>query len=122
MSPAGAVLHSSTFAGADFATITDAIAAYLGQASSLPRPRIGCLATPAPVSGDQIRMTNHPWSFSLAALRGQLGFERLEIINDFTAVALALPRLGPDDRMPMGGGMPIHCRQDGVFGAVLGSG
>ena len=122
MSPAGAVLHSSTFAGADFATITDAIAAYLGQASSLPRPRIGCLAIAAPVSGDQIRMTNHPWSFSLAALRGQLGFERLEIINDFTAVALALPRLGPDDRMPVGGGMPIDGRPIAVLGPGSGLG
>ena len=60
VSPAGAVLHSSTFADADFATIADAIAAYLGQASSFPRPRIGCLAIAAPVGGDQIRMTNHP--------------------------------------------------------------
>ena len=63
-SPAGAVLHSSTFADADFATIGDAIRAYLAQAGSFPRPRIGCLAIAAPVSGDQIHMTNHPWSFS----------------------------------------------------------
>ncbi len=121
-SPAGAVLHSSTFADADFATIGDAIRAYLAQVGSFPRPRIGCLAIAAPVSGDDIRMTNHPWSFSAAALRAQLSFERLEIINDFTAVALALPRLGPNDRMPVGGGVPIAGRPIAVLGPGSGLG
>ncbi len=121
-SPAGAVLHSRTFADADFATIGDAIRAYLAQAGSFPRPRIGCLAIAAPVSGDDIRMTNHPWSFSAAALRAQLSFERLEIINDFTAVALALPRLGPNDRMPVGGGVPIAGRPIAVLGPGSGLG
>ncbi|TMK31419.1 MAG: glucokinase, partial [Alphaproteobacteria bacterium] len=121
-SPAGAVLHSSTFADADFATIGDAIRAYLAQAGSFPRPRIGCLAIAAPVSGDDIRMTNHPWSFSVAALRDELGFERFEVINDFTAVALALPRLGPSDRVPVGGGAPVPGRPIAVLGPGSGLG
>lgn len=122
VSPAGAILQSSTSADADFTTIADAIHAYLAQARSFPRPRIGCLAIAAPVSGDQIHMTNRPWSFSVAALCAQLGFERLEIINDFTAVAMALPRLGPDDRMPVGGGVPSAGRPIAVLGPGSGLG
>ena len=122
VSPDGAVLHSSTFADADFATIAEAIRAYLAQPASLPKPRAGCIAIAAPVGGDVIRMTNHSWHFSVAALRGELGFERLEVINDFTAAALALPRLGPNDRMPVGGGAPVSGRPIAVLGPGSGLG
>jgi len=122
VSPDGTILHSSTFADADFATIGDAIRAYLAQNGSRQRPGIGCLAIAAPATGDEIRMTNHPWSFSVAALRAELGFERLEVINDFTAVALALPRLGPADRMPVGGGAPAAGRPIAVLGPGSGLG
>ena len=63
-------------------------------------------------------MTNHPWSFSIAALKARFGFERLEVINDFTAQALALPRLGADERMAVGGGTAAA----GAPLAVLGPG
>jgi glucokinase len=122
VSPDGAILHSSTFADADFATIGDAIRAYLAQSGWSAAPHTGCLAIAAPATGDEIRMTNHPWSFSVAALRAELGFERLEFINDFTAVALALPGLGPDDRAQIGGGAPVAGRPLGVFGPGSGLG
>ena len=83
-------------------------------------PRIGALAIAAAITGDRIRMTNHPWSFSVQALRDRLGFERLIAINDFTAVALAMPRLGGGDRMPVGGGAPVAGADRGAragFGA-----
>ncbi len=122
VSPDGALLHSGTFAGSDFAEIGAAIGAYLATRGNLPMPRLGALAIAAPMSGDQIRMTNHPWSFSLAALRDRLGFERLVAINDFTAVALALPRLSAGDRMPVGGGAPVEGRPIAVLGPGSGLG
>jgi glucokinase len=118
VSPDAALLHSSTFACADFAEIGAAIGAYLASRGDLPMPRLGALAIAAPMTGDQICMTNHPWSFSLAALRDRLGFERLVAINDFTAVALAVPRLSAADRMAVGGGAPV----EGTPIAVLGPG
>src|SRR5258708_26001754 len=107
VSPDGAVLHSSNFAGADFAEIGLAIEAYLAMRGNLAMPRRGALAIAALITGDQIRMTNHPWSFSVAALRDRLALERLVTINDFTAVALALPRLSARDRLQVGGGAPV---------------
>src|SRR5258708_5753180 len=80
------------------------------------------LAIAALITGDQIRMTNHPWSFSVAALRGRFGLERLVAINDFTAVALALPRLTAGDRMAVGGGAPVEERPIGVLGPGSGLG
>src|SRR5439155_890859 len=127
VSPDGELLHSSSFAITDFATIGAAAAAYLAQRGALPAPPIGALAVAGAVGGDQVRMTNHPWSFSIAALRAELGFERLEVINDFTAVALALPRLTPGDRgerpvVPPGDGDVLRDARHGrrQSGAALG--
>jgi glucokinase len=122
MSPDGAIRHSSTFADSDFPTICDAIRSYLAQSGSSVAPRIGCLAIAAPATGDEIRMTNHPWSFSVAALRAELDFDRLEIINDFTAVALALPLLTPADRIQIGGGAPAAGRPIAALGPGSGLG
>src|SRR5438094_7578297 len=122
VSPDGAVLHSSNFACADFAEIGLAIEAYLAMRGTLPMPRMGALAIAALITGDQIRMTNHPWSFSLAALRDRLGLGRLVAINDFTAVALALPRLSASDRMAVGGGAPVAGRPIAVLGPGSGLG
>ena len=119
VAPDGAILHSETFGCADFATIGEAIKAYLDHRGGLAMPRRGALAIAAPITGgDRIRMTNHPWSFSVAGLRDMLGFTRLEIINDFTAVALAVPHLAETDRFGVGGGSP----SEGMPVAVLGPG
>ena len=122
VSPDGAILHTSTFAGSEFADIGAAIEAYLGQRGGLPAPRAGALAIAAVLTGDLVRMTNHPWHFSIAALQRRLGFERLLVINDFTAVALALPRLAAADRMPVGGGAPVAGRPLAVLGPGSGLG
>ncbi len=118
VSPDGKVLHWRTQACDHYPTIDDALAEYLGDRGGLPMPRQAAIAIASAVTGDRIAMTNHPWSFSISALRAHFGFERLEVVNDFTAQALALPRLGPDDRMPVGGGAAAP----GAPLAVLGPG
>lgn len=122
VSPEGALLHSSIVPAADFPEISAAIAAYLAKRGEFPTPRRGALAIAAPVLGDRIAMTNHPWSFSVTELRDRLGFEELLAINDFTAVALAVPRLSAADRMPVGGGAPAARQPIGVIGPGSGLG
>jgi glucokinase len=67
-------------------------------------------------------MTNHPWSFSVRELKARFAFERLEVINDFTALALALPRLAPGDRQAVGGGAAVVGAPLGVLGPGSGLG
>ena len=67
-------------------------------------------------------MTNHPWSFSVRVLRDRLGFERLVVINDFTAVAMAVPLLAETDRLPVGGGAPVARQPIAVLGPGSGLG
>ena len=47
VAPGGTLLHSNTYACDDFATIDDAIGAYLDTRGDLPMPRIGALAIAA---------------------------------------------------------------------------
>ncbi len=122
MSPQREVLHTRIHPCAEFPTIEDAIAAYLGERGELPMPRQGAIAIASAITGDRVAMTNHPWSFSISALKARLGFERLEVINDFTAVALALPHLAPEDRLPVGGGTAAPDAPLGVFGPGSGLG
>ena len=67
-------------------------------------------------------MTNHPRSFPTSELKSQLGFDRLEVINDFTALALALPHLAPAHRPQVGGGAPAAGAALGVLGPGSGLG
>jgi glucokinase len=63
-------------------------------------------------------MTNHDWSFSIEATRRALGFDTLLVVNDFTALAMALPGLTDTQREQVGGGSR---RQNSVIG-LLGPG
>jgi glucokinase len=118
----GSLLHSSVLADADYTGLGEAIEAYLAGRGGLPRPRQAAIAVASPITGDAVRMTNHPWAFSIAALRSRLGFERLEVINDFTAQALALPHLGPGDKIAVGGGEAEADAPIGVLGPGSGLG
>src|SRR5207244_6457718 len=120
VSPEGEVLHTRTHAVADHPTIADAIAAYLSERDGLPMPRRGAIAIASAITGDQVAMTNHPWSFSISELRSQLGFHRLEVINDFTALALALPHLAPEHSLQVGRGTPTAGAALGVLGPGSG--
>jgi glucokinase len=114
----GTLLHSRTLPDEGYPTIEDAITAFLTERGELPMPRQGAIAVASAITGDRVGMTNHPWNFSIRALATRFGFDRLEVINDFTALALALPHLKPEDRIRVGSG-------DAVAGApiaVLGPG
>jgi hypothetical protein len=76
----------------DYATIQDAIWFYLEhelQLTNLRRVEAAALAVAGPVTDDQVTLTNHPWSFSISQLHRHLAIDRLHVVNDFTAVAIA---------------------------------
>jgi len=85
---------------AEWATFADAVHGYLVEAGA--RPRSGVFAVAGPVTGDDVRMTNHPWVLSRGGLLAALGFERLRIVNDFAAMSHCLPLLGDEDVAAIG--------------------
>ena len=106
------------------ASLADAIRAYLAlpQAAGLGKGvRHAAIAIANPVTGDQVRMTNHHWAFSIEALRQDCGFDTLEVVNDFSALARSLPHLGGQKRQ-VGGGAPVPDAPLGLLGAGTGLG
>lgn len=95
-----------------------AIRAYLsGQGE--PRLDDAVLAIAAPVGdGEVVRLTNADWTFDRAALQAALGLRELRLINDFAALALALPVLAEAELRQIGGG----AARPGAPKALLGPG
>jgi glucokinase len=110
----------------DYPTLGDALSAYLASPPVLAvQPgAIGhaAIAIANPVVDDLVRMTNHHWEFSIEALRRQCGFETLLVVNDFSALAYALPHLAPGDKLQVGGGAPRANAPLGLIGAGTGLG
>ncbi|HYN40061.1 MAG TPA: glucokinase, partial [Rhodospirillales bacterium] len=108
---------------ADFPTLIDACEAYLGGAGAAAgRPRHAAFAVASPVIGDEVRMTNHRWVFSIEETRRRLGLDTFDVINDFVAVALGIPFLKHADVRRVGGGEPDPHATVAVLGAGTGLG
>ena len=107
--------------GAEHASLADAITAYLNRLGRAAPPACA-IAIANPIVGDVVKMTNHHWTFSIAALGAQFGFERLRVLNDFTALALALPALRADELRQVGGGQPVPDAAIALIGPGTGLG
>ena len=66
------------------------------------RPRAAVLALAAPVSGEEIALTNRNWCVRLPDLSARFGISPIHAVNDFEALAWALPSLRDDDLQPIG--------------------
>jgi len=120
--PDGKITPARVYALNDYASLLEAIDAYLSEEAPPARPVRAVLAVASPVTGDQVTLTNHPWTFSVETLRQQLGLRRLQVINDFAVNAAAVPHLGESDRLQIGGGAPVKNAPIGVIGPGTGLG
>ena len=119
---AGAPLQDIVaLATADHASVGAAITHYLATIGRSAPPWCA-IGIANPITGDHVQMTNSHWSFSISALQAELGFERLRVINDFTALALALPDLAPSDLRQFGGGAAVPESAVGLVGPGTGLG
>jgi len=108
--------------GEDYPDLAAAVRAYLERSRPARPPRQAAFAIASPVDGDRVEMTNSPWSFSIRGLRRRLGLERLLVINDFTAVALAVPRLARRNLVKVGPGAAARGAPIAVIGPGTGLG
>jgi glucokinase len=119
--PDGSLARVRVLATDDYPTIADAIAFYFAKFPA-ERPDQAVIAVAAPVTGDQIAMTNHPWRFSIAGLQRELRLTRLQVVNDFVANALAVPHFAASERVQVGGGTPLADAPIGILGPGTGLG
>lgn len=95
-------LHASkSLPNAEFASLQHAIEHYLAEVRETPAH--AALAVACPVGSDEIRLTNRAWSFSRSELQRTLGLAELRMLNDFGAVAWAVPALAEEHLVTLHG-------------------
>ncbi len=109
--------HASPQAAAD---------AYLGELALRDgerlRPRAVALALATAIDGEPVKLTNSAWTVSRADVAAALGASRVLLLNDFEALALALPRLADDQAEWMGNARPDRRLPMAVVGPGTGLG
>ncbi len=113
--------HVRTLPCAAYPGPEEAIRDYLAL-EGLDAPRVAAFGIATPITGDRVSMTNHHWRFSVEALRAKLGLHRLQVINDFTALALSLQQLQPQELRRVGGGESLAGQPIALIGAGTGLG
>lgn len=114
----GALGPVGRFAVADHPDLEDVVRAFLAGHRPAPVVERAAIALAGPVHAGEGRLTNGAWRVSARALAHNFGWHPVRLLNDFAALALALPRLGPDDVVPVGAGSS----ERGAPLAVLGPG
>lgn len=94
----------AVYDNADFRSVEAVLETYLKSLPGGERPRRAAVAVAAPVRGPEVSMMNIGWSFSAPELASRLAFSELRIVNDFAALACALPWLDGADLHAVGGG------------------
>jgi glucokinase len=101
LSSRGTLGPVAKFSLAEFVDLPAALAHFLNLAGG-PRPvRLG-LAVAGPVFGDEVKLTNARWQFSIRHLKKYLELDQLEVVNDLEALAQVLPYLGSEDALCIG--------------------
>lgn len=117
----GKLLDIEKYLCKDFSDISDALGLYF-QTYPQYAFTAGCIGIACPVNGDDVRMTNHFWRFSIEATRQKLGLTELFVINDYTAVSMSLPVLDDTQKVQIGGDKPKANTPLAVFGPGTGLG
>jgi glucokinase len=98
-----------------------AVADYLARANPGP-VNAAAIAIANPITGDQVKMTNGKWAFSIRETQQKLGLERLILLNDFAALALSVPVLAPSAIRKVGGGEAVADAPLALLGPGTGLG
>jgi glucokinase len=106
---------------ADYPTLADAVISYLSKTDVRPDDAIFAIATSLDGS-DNVVMTNHDWTFSIQETAQKIGIKHLRVINDFTALAYAIPHLDEKDRLQVGQGTAVAHMPIGIIGPGSGLG
>ena len=112
----GAMSAPRVYRNDDVAGVTELLAEYVISAGE--RPVCCALAVAAPVLGNTVRMINRDWLLDSVTLAAELRLEEIQILNDFHAIAYALPSYDNSDRHAIG--QATNQRSGNI--AVLGPG
>lgn len=110
------------FTNDEFPDLKTLVLSYLEACPVPGEVEHGAFCVAAPVLGDSVEMLNRSWRFSISTLRDELQLTSLKLVNDFAALAMALPFLPEDQVLHLGGGKAISGAAIGVLGPGTGLG
>jgi glucokinase len=105
----------------EFASLEAAIGAYLAKVG-VQSLAAAAIAVAAPVDRERITLTNRDWTFSGETLRLAAKAGHMRLLNDYEALALALPHLQAGDIVQIGGETPTKRELKIVMGPGTGLG
>lgn len=105
----------------DYATFELCLDAYMGLIDGA-RPLHACVALAGPVIGDSVELTNVSWSFSIAEVKAQVGLVTFCVLNDFAALAYAVPHLCAEDLLTVISGRIVPDAAKAIVGPGTGLG
>lgn len=111
-----------TYQCAKFSSLFEVISQYIESKDIANTCINACLAIACPTDNDIISMTNLPWQFSQKALIETLNLNSLTMINDYTAIAMAIPLLNDNQKVKIGGGKTVNDKPIAVCGPGTGLG
>ncbi len=107
---------------ANFPSLIDVIRQYIKEKQLTKASINACLAIACPADDNMISMTNLPWQFSQKELKKELNLNSLMLINDYTAIAMAIPMLTDEQKFKLGTGQAIANKPIAVCGPGTGLG
>ena len=108
------------FANDDFSSPADLLSAFVSGNNYSPK---SCaLAIAAPIHGDDIEMINRDWRFSRRSLAELLNLDNIQFLNDFHAIAHALPVFDERSRIEIGKASEYRDASIAVLGPGSGLG
>lgn len=116
------VVAISVYQCRDFPSLAEVFKVYIEEHSLAPEVLNVCLAIACPVEQDLVVMTNMPWQFSKSELKETLAIDHLMVINDYTAIAHAVPNLSAAQKVQIGRGEAQHNRPISICGPGTGLG
>ncbi len=111
-----------TYQCENFSSLADVLSLYIKNKQYQNYTINACLAIACPVTNNLISMTNLPWQFSQEELKAQLKLNSLTLINDYTAIAMAIPLLSDQQKVKIGNGETVIGKPISVCGPGTGLG
>ncbi|MBU6155915.1 MAG: glucokinase [Alphaproteobacteria bacterium] len=118
LSPDGQVSARESWLTSLYTDFPDALGAYLDHVGRRDLPQAIAACAAGPLIDGRIDLTNGSWTLTRDILREACSATRTILVNDFTAVARAIPTLGPADCEQIGG---THA-EEGATRLALGPG
>ncbi|NEO87370.1 MAG: glucokinase, partial [Spirulina sp. SIO3F2] len=111
-----------TYPSQNYPSLTPVVQTFLHDVASNQTPTRACFAIAGPVQDNTSVLTNINWELNGEQLRQDLGFEQVQLINDFAAIGYGITGLGGADLEVLQAGQPSPRAPKAILGAGTGLG